>query len=81
MTTNDLIIANTETIKVIDNIQTGEKARMLRIKNKISLRTMATKMGISAMYLSDLERGNRNWSYTIAGIFVRVLTGDLIDKT
>lgn len=28
----------------------------------VSLRKVAIKMGISAPYLSDLERGNRNWS-------------------
>jgi predicted transcriptional regulator len=40
----------------------GQFARDVREKSGRSLRSVAKAMGISAMYLSDMERGNRNWS-------------------
>lgn len=39
----------------------GLFAREIREKTGKSLRSVAKAMGISAMFLSDLERGNRNW--------------------
>lgn len=40
----------------------GESYRNRRELNGHSLRTVAKRAGISAMYLSDLERGRRNWN-------------------
>ena len=45
----------------IDNIKTGSALRKVRESKNISLRILAKRMEISAGYLSDLERGNRNW--------------------
>lgn len=51
------------TIKVvIDNLKAGEEIRREREVANISLRTLAKRMGFSAAYLSDMERGRRNWS-------------------
>ncbi len=40
----------------------GDRVRQVRKKAGISLRKLATEMGVSAPFLSDLERGRRNWS-------------------
>ncbi len=37
-------------------------ARMIRQDRGISLRDFAKLLGVSPVYLSDLERGNRSWS-------------------
>jgi len=34
---------------------------------------MARRLKISAPYLSDLERGNRNWSEELAGKYLEAL--------
>lgn len=44
-----------------DNAILGAKMRMLRESKGISLRSMARRLRYSAAYLSDLERGERNW--------------------
>lgn len=46
----------------INHDAAGEKIRQLRLSKKMSLRSLAKKMNMSAPFLSDLERGNRNWS-------------------
>jgi|GEM_PF-3051637 len=38
----------------------GEYARVKREKQRISLRSLAGSLGLSAPYVSDIERGNRN---------------------
>ena len=40
----------------------GQYARTVREQKGVSLRSVATAMGITAPFLSDLERGNRNWT-------------------
>lgn len=47
-------------------------ARKRRESAGASLRQVAAAMGISAMYLSDLERGNRTWSGDLWQRFCRV---------
>ena len=37
-------------------------ARQTRVSARLTLREVARRMGISAMHLSDLERGNRHWT-------------------
>lgn len=38
----------------------GELARDTRVKARVSLRRVADELGLSAAYVSDIERGNRN---------------------
>lgn len=52
----------TRTISVQDLEATGRMMRVNREKLKLSLRTVARRMNISAPYLSDLELGRRRWS-------------------
>lgn len=40
----------------------GDGLRKQREARGISLRRVACRLGISGAYLSDLERGNRQWS-------------------
>lgn len=47
---------------VIDHTATGAANRGKRSKSKVSIRKLAEELGLSAPYLSDLERGRRNWS-------------------
>ena len=51
------------TTEVIDHAKIGVEARMIREQlDDESLRSRARRMGISAMFLSHLERGKRNWT-------------------
>ena len=59
---NDEWLANSQRLYLKENRRNGQYARQLREATKQSLREIARRMGISAMMLSDLERGNRNWS-------------------
>lgn len=43
-------------------LRNAQAAREVRRTAGLSLRSVARQMGISTMYLSDLERGNRQWS-------------------
>ena len=54
---------------MVDSQATGEQARKLRSRSNLSLRSVAKKMGISFPFLSDLERGRRNWSEKLAAKF------------
>lgn len=45
-----------------ESVRIGQLARKARETRGLSLREMAIKMKISAPFLSDLERGNRNWT-------------------
>lgn len=47
---------------VIDHVATGNDVRGERESRGKSLRLVAREVGISAPYLSDLERGRRNWT-------------------
>jgi transcriptional regulator with XRE-family HTH domain len=38
----------------------GELARDTRVQARVSLRRVADELGLSAAYVSDIERGNRN---------------------
>lgn len=52
----------TTRVSKIDHAKAGNLIRQLRKKHKVSLRSLATKMGKSAPYISDLELGRRNWT-------------------
>lgn len=51
----------TRRIDVIDHHSTGRMMREYREHHGISIREVARRMGLSAAYVSDLERGRRNW--------------------
>lgn len=46
----------------INHAEAGKRVRALREKSGVSLRQLARDMKLSAPFLSDLERGRRNWS-------------------
>lgn len=48
--------------KIPDPRLVGEVMRAKRELLKVSLRYLATRMGLSAAYVSDLELGRRAWS-------------------
>lgn len=54
------IMTTGKTITVPDWHKIGEYARGQRKTAKMSLRAMAKVIGVSAPYLSDVERGNRS---------------------
>lgn len=45
----------------VDPVETGREMRALREAAGLSLREMARRMGYSVQYISDLERGQREW--------------------
>lgn len=45
-----------------DHHETGKQMRALREETGRSLRSVASAIGISAPYLSDMELGRRGWS-------------------
>lgn len=63
------VIFTGKKIELIDHAKTGEEMRRLRESSGKSLRAVAAKMGISAPYLSDLEKGRRNWTVARAMAF------------
>lgn len=52
----------TKTITVPDHEKTGAMMRQRRERAKLSLREVARRLGYSAPYVSQLERGLRTWS-------------------
>jgi transcriptional regulator with XRE-family HTH domain len=46
----------------IRNEQAGEMIRELRERKGVSLLALSNAVGYSQQYVSDLERGRRNWS-------------------
>ena len=49
------------TLERVDSHKTGAALREMRLRRKVTVRTMAKRLGISASYLCDLEHGHRNW--------------------
>jgi hypothetical protein len=49
-------------LHIEENRRNGQTARAIRIKSGRSLRSVAKRMGVSAVFLSDLERGNLFWN-------------------
>lgn len=58
-----------------ENSRIGAYAREERGKAGISLRALAKRMGISAMFLSDLERGNRLFTEALVAKWKSALAG------
>lgn len=59
---NEWWLAHYQKLFLEDNRRNGQYAREQRESVGISLRGLAKRMEISAMMLSDLERGNRTWN-------------------
>lgn len=55
----------TITIVKVDSVCVGALFRERRIGRGYTLCETAKRMGISASYLSDMERGNRSWSKSL----------------
>ena len=66
-------LIKTKTIRVVDNIKTGQRARGFRKKCEVSLREVARSMEISAAYLSDLELGRRAWRTSLEHKFIAAI--------
>ena len=47
---------------VIDHAKTGAMFRQEREMHHLTLREFSKRIGVSSSFLSDLERGRRNWS-------------------
>ena len=56
------VVEKTLKIKVVDHEATGAKFRKLRESYDWPLNRFAEVAGMSASFLSDLERGRRNWT-------------------
>ena len=52
----------TVNVKSINHLEAGKRIRALREKAGMSVRRLANEMGFSAPFMSDLERGRRNWT-------------------
>jgi transcriptional regulator with XRE-family HTH domain len=63
--------------KVIDHEKTGDGWRKIRESKGVSLRNLAQTMGVSAPYLSDLERGRRNWTDELENRYATALRVDI----
>lgn len=47
--------------KIPDDQKLGKQLRALRERQKISVREMARRLGVSAPFVSDMELGRRHW--------------------
>lgn len=54
--------APTITIKQIDHAKAGDRIRVLRESKNLPVRWLAEQLNISSAFMSDLERGRRNWT-------------------
>lgn len=59
---------------VIDHVRTGDFYRELREKKGLSLRELGEMLNLSIGYISDLERGRRNWDEGLATKFDAILS-------
>jgi len=56
-----------------DNKFVGREARKGREAAGIGLRVMASLIGVSPSFLSQLERGERNWTPEVVRLFARAI--------
>jgi DNA-binding XRE family transcriptional regulator len=69
----------TKSVPQISHERAGKLIRRLRREHGISQWALADAMNISAPYISDLERGRRNWTaarFYLAGKTIRELFKD-----
>lgn len=55
--------------KIPDLAFVGTRMRKIRERSRISVRSLATQMGISRTHLSDLETCKRNWTDKLTADF------------
>lgn len=67
-------------VEQIDHKATGNAMRQLRKSHSISLREIARRMKLSAPFISDLERGNRNWDASRSLAFMSAVTAAFIAR-
>ena len=67
-----LVIVEVETI---DHQETGKRSRKERNALGLSLRKVAELMDLGPPYLSDLERGRRNWNAKLMQQYCNALKG------
>lgn len=60
-------------VREIDHEATGYGFREGRKKAKLSLREIARRLNLSAPFVSDLERGRRNWTESLAEQYANIL--------
>lgn len=60
--------------KIVNPESFGAEMRAMREAEGYTLRDMAKRMKISAMFLSDMERGRRNWSGDRIALFRTILS-------
>ena len=70
---SDILAQREVTQLVTDDVETGRRAQKERKKAGLSLREVARRMGVSAPYVSDLERGRRGWDLQRAIRYVTAL--------
>ena len=73
---NDEWLANSQRLYLEENRRNGQYARKLRETRNLSCRELARRMGISAMMLSDMERGMRNWSQSMLTKWEQAMTSE-----
>lgn len=56
-----------------DHAKLGAMLRKIRIAQGMSLRAMANGKKVSPAYVSDLERGRRNWSHAHVEEYLKLL--------
>lgn len=57
----------------LDPVAIGQQMRGLRLQAKLTLRTIAGRLGFTAPYISDLERGNRTFSEELVARYKEAL--------
>ncbi len=71
-----ILIYKTEKVIKPDDIATGAAIRMARERAGLSLRDIGELIGVSAPYISDLERGRRSWNEDLFKRIVSAIAGD-----
>lgn len=56
-----------------NHLETGQEMRIMREREGVSLLTLAKACRVSAAYLSDLERGRRNWNERLKVRYLQAL--------
>jgi len=69
----ELIERNIETVERVDWRSIGVELRKMREEKGKSLRLVAQQIGVSAPYLSDMERGNRNFNLNLVEKYLLIL--------
>jgi hypothetical protein len=68
------------TVEQIDHVATGAAMRQLRQAHNISMREISRRMELSAPFVSDLERGRRNWTARLALDYMNAETSAFVAK-